>query len=163
MATSSVSTSNAMTKQHGTVTITDGAALSIVFDDVGDFTCDGLQESNKAAVSVKHRGSHKAWVFADEEPLTGGFSVTMAREEWTHATDLRPMDFLRKTGSAGSATTTNAGSFGPMTYTLLYRLSAGGEVADLSITKVRLKGSVDESGDTVVLSFTYEGYGVTPA
>ena len=103
------------TKQHATVTFSDGAGTpaSITFDDVGDSTIDGLQEAGKGTASIFHRGAFKSYVYTDEAPVTGSFSLTLKAEDFSNASSSRPLDFIMKLGSVASGTTTNPGGFGP--------------------------------------------------
>lgn len=161
MATSSLASTNAFTKQHATTTLA-GGAVSIVFDDMGDFTLDGIQEGGKEAVRIFHRGVFKAAVYGQQVELSGSFSGTLVREAMTHATDLRPMDFLTKLGAAAAATNQNAGAFGPMLWTLTHALSATA-TASFALTNVRLTGAYNEGGDAGVWTINFTAVGITIA
>jgi hypothetical protein len=123
------------TKQHATVTFSDGAGTpaSITFDDVGDFTIDGLQEAGKGTASIFHRGAFKSYVYTDEAPVTGSFSLTLKAEDFSNASSSRPLDFIMKLGSVASGTT-------------------------IQITECRLSASINESGDALVASVSFTGF-----
>ncbi len=73
------------TKQHATVTFSDGATptpASITFDDVGDFSIDGLQEAGKSTATIIHRGAFKSYVYGDEaHTMEVDHEVQMARAQ----------------------------------------------------------------------------------
>lgn len=148
------------TKQHATVTFSDGAGspASITFDDVGDFTIDGLQEAGKGTASIFHRGAFKSYVYTDEAPVTGSFSLTLKAEDFSNASSSRPLDFIMKLGSVASGTTTNPGGFGPWCGTMVYSVTANGQTGTLQITECRLSASINESGDALVASVSFTGF-----
>lgn len=148
------------TKQHATVTFSDGAGTpaSITFDDVGDFTIDGLQEAGKGTASIFHRGAFKSYVYTDEAPVTGSFSLTLKAEDFSNASSSRPLDFIMKLGSVASGTTTNPGGFGPWCGTMVYSVTANGQTGTLQITECRLSASINESGDALVASVAFTGF-----
>jgi len=148
------------TKQHATVTFSDGAGspASITFDDVGDFTIDGLQEAGKGTASIFHRGAFKSYVYTDEAPVTGSFSLTLKAEDFSNAGASRPLDFIMKLGSVASGTTTNPGGFGPWCGTMVYSVTANGQTGTLQITECRLSASINESGDALVASVSFTGF-----
>jgi len=45
-----------LTKRNGTVKISAGS-LDYTFDDVGDFSCGGIQEGGRGAAAIIHRGA----------------------------------------------------------------------------------------------------------
>lgn len=148
------------TKQHATVTFSDGAGTpaSITFDDVGDFTIDGLQEAGKGTASIFHRGAFKSYVYTDESPVTGSFSLTLKAEDFSNASSSRPLDFIMKLGSVASGTTTNPGGFGPWCGTMVYSVTANGQTGTIQITECRLSASINESGDALVASVSFTGF-----
>ena len=148
------------TKQHATVTFSDGAGTpaSITFDDVGDFTIDGLQEAGKGTASIFHRGAFKSYVYTDEAPVTGSFSLTLKAEDFSNASSSRPLDFILKLGSVASGTTTNPGGFGPWCGTMVYSVTANGQTGTIQITECRLSASINESGDALVASVSFAGF-----
>lgn len=148
------------TKQHATVTFSDGAGTpaSITFDDVGDFTIDGLQEAGKGTASIFHRGAFKSYVYTDEAPVTGSFSLTLKAEDFSNASSSRPLDFIMKLGSVASGTTTNPGGFGPWCGTMVYSVTAHGQTGTIQITECRLSASINESGDALVASVSFTGF-----
>lgn len=148
------------TKQHATVTFSDGAGTpaSITFDDVGDFTIDGLQEAGKGTASIFHRGAFKSYVYTDEAPVTGSFSLTLKAEDFSNASSSRPLDFIMKLGSVSSGTTTNPGGFGPWCGTMVYSVTANGQTGTIQITECRLSASINESGDALVASVSFTGF-----
>lgn len=148
------------TKQHATVTFSDGAGspASITFDDVGDFTIDGLQEAGKGTASIFHRGAFKSYVYTDEAPVTGSFSLTLKAEDFSNASSSRPLDFIMKLGSVASGTTTNPGGFGPWCGTMVYSVTANGQTGTIQITECRLSASINESGDALVASVSFTGF-----
>jgi hypothetical protein len=149
------------TKQHATVTFSDGATptpASITFDDVGDFSIDGLQEAGKSTATIIHRGAFKSYVYGDEAPVTGSFSLTVKAEDFSNAGSSRPLDFIMKLGSVASGTTTNPGGFGPWCGTMVYSVTANGQTGSIQVTECRLSASITESGDALVASVSFTGY-----
>jgi len=148
-----------LTKRNGTVKITAGS-LDYTFDDVGDFSCGAIQEGGRGAAAIIHRGAYKSRIETDDEPIPVSFTATLQREPLTDAADEVILDFIRKTGTAASATTTNPGGTGPMTWTLTYTLVFGATTTVLTVTNVRLMATLDESGPAIVVSVSGEGYGM---
>ena len=150
-----------LTKRYCQLRALDGAALSQLLADVGDFKADALQESNADAVPVIERDVFVSYVYGPEQPITGSFTVNLPKAAITDGTTATVIDILRGTGAASSFTTVNSGNFGPLTYKLRYLISMGGIGGTAEFNNVRFKGSVDESGDLVKVSVTFQAFGCT--
>ena len=150
-----------VTKRYCQLRTLDGAALSQLLADVGDFKADALQENNADAVPVIERDVFVSYVYGPEQPITGSFTLNLPKGAITDASTATAIDILRGTGAAGSFTTVNAGNFGPLTYKLRYVISMGGVGGTAEFNNVRFKGSMDESGDVVKISVTFQAFGCT--
>lgn len=146
------------TKQHASVVFTDGAALTFTFDDVGDWTIDGIQEGQKGTAAIMHRGAFKSYVYTDETPVTGSFSFSVKAEDFSNASNARALDVIRKAGTWAAASTTNPGSFGPFVGTLTYTATANGQTGVLTVNYCRLSCSFNESGDADTVSVSFTGF-----
>jgi hypothetical protein len=146
------------TKQHASVAFQDGSALSITFDDVGDWTLDGIQEAQKGTAAILHRGAFKSYVYTDQVQVTGSFSFTVKAEDFSNPSNARALDAIRKTGTWSAATTTNPGGFGPFTGKLVYTATANGQTGTLEVDYARLSVSINESGDALTGSVSFTGY-----
>lgn len=150
-----------LTKRYCQLRALDGAVFSQLFTDVGDFKADALQEGNAAAVAVIERDVFVAYVYGPEQPITGSFTLNLPKAALTDPTTATAIDILRGTGAAAAFANVNDGNFGPRTYKLRYGVSMGGVGGNIELNNVRFKGSLDESGDMVKVSVTYEAYGCT--
>jgi hypothetical protein len=150
-----------VTKRYCQLRALDGAAISQLLADVGDFKADALQENNADAVPVIERDVFVSYVYGPEQPITGSFTLNLPKAAITDASTATAIDILRGTGAAASFTTVNAGNFGPLTYKLRYVISMGGVGGTAEFNNCRFKGSVDESGDMVKVSVTFQAFGCT--
>lgn len=146
------------TKQHGSAVFTDGASLTFTFDDVGDWTIDGIEEGQKGATTIMHRGAFKSYVYGDERPVTGSFSFSVKAEDFSNASTARALDTIRKAGTWAAASTTNPGGFGPFVGTLTYTATANGQTGTIAVNYCRLSVSINESGDATTASVSFTGF-----
>jgi len=152
--------SDFFTKQHGSVKVEDltGSPLDYTFDDVGDFKFDPLEEGGKSIVRILHRGTHKGDVYADVQEISGSFTCTVSREDWSNASE-RFADVVLKGGAFSSAVSSSGTAPStPMTWKMTYTLTDGTTTATAVFTKVRLKVSYDESGDAAMWTVNWAGY-----
>jgi len=151
-----------VTKRNATIKVAAGS-LEYIFDDVGDVSIGAIQEGAAGAAAIMHRGSFKGFVQTDDEPIPVSFTATARREKLTDATNEVLLDFVRKTGTAAAATTTNPGNVGPMTWTLTYTVVYAAVTTTMVISNARLTASLDESGPATVISVSGNGYGMNCA
>jgi len=150
-----------VTKRYCQIRALDGAAVSQLFTDIGDFKADALQEGNAEGVAIIERDQFVSYVYGPEQPITGSFTINLPKGAITDGTTATALDILRGSGAASSFTTVNAGNFGPLSYKLRYVISMGGVGGTMEFNNVRFKGSIDESGDVVKVSVTFTAYGAT--
>ena len=155
--------SSVSSKIYGEVTLEAGAVSWSLDVDLGDFKADGIHENNQDVVGVMRRGVFFDVAYTQEVEQALSFTVHVKNESLTHATAERILDYIRKTGSASAATSQaffGASAPGPMLWKVIYRIKDGATVlASATFPRVRLSGSLDESGETTSLAVSGRCFG----
>lgn len=150
------------TKLHGTLTLKDANGTPDTFSDVtlevGDFTLDGVEASNKSTFEVYARGAFVGLEHGDDAKSTFSCTYHQKRETLHHASSDRLVDFLTKLGGFSSDTSANPGDTAVWMHNAVFTMTDGTTTATATLSKCRTTFSIaDGEPNSIKLSGTIYG------